>query len=250
MNTGHINQTDKDTPYSAFVTGGGGSIGRQVCKRLAEDGFQVIAADIAEPADLHGKFITQQLDVRNSASVEAAFDNAEQHGNLKALAICHGTIKYTDVEKAVDEDIWAITDINLLGVARILRAATRRLIDNGSIVIISSVVASMGRARGAFMYTATKAGVESLTRTYAVALGMRGVRVNAVAPGFLSVPMGGEGVRMRAEQGGDEALLPFSPMGRLPTPKEVAEVVAFLCSSRASGISGAVIPVDAGQRAL
>jgi 3-oxoacyl-[acyl-carrier protein] reductase len=235
----------------ALVTGGTGNIGRLICERLAEDGFRVVVADIGEAPDLPAEFIRQRLDVRDAPSVEAAFENAARHGKLKAVVICHGTIRFTDIETATEEDMMCVADVNLLGVARVCRAAARWVVDNGAIVNVSSVVASMGRARGAFMYSATKAGVESITRTYAVGLGKRGVRVNAVAPGFLSQPMStGEGVRMRAEQGGMEKLLQNSPMGRLATPKEVAEVVAFLCSARASGVSGVVIPVDAGQRAL
>jgi 3-oxoacyl-[acyl-carrier protein] reductase len=245
-----VKETLKDAPDIALVTGGAGGIGREICKRLAEDGFRVVVADVGDAPDLPAEFIRQRLDVRDAASVEAAFENAAQHGKLKAVVISHGVIEFTDIETATEEDMTKITDVNLLGVARVCRAAAHWIVDNGAIVNISSVVASMGRARGAFVYCATKAGVEAITRSYAVGLGPRGVRVNAVAPGFLSQPMSGEGARMRAEQGGNEKLLPFSPMGRLATPKEVAEVVAFLCSEKASGISGAVIPVDAAQRAL
>jgi 3-oxoacyl-[acyl-carrier protein] reductase len=107
----------------------------------------------------------------------------------------------------------------------------------------------MGRTSSAFVYQATKAGVESITRSFAVGLASREIRVNCVAPGYLSEPMRGEGQVLRARQGGNEALKSFTPFGRLVTPNEVAEVVAFLCSSRASGISGVVLPVDGAQRA-
>jgi NAD(P)-dependent dehydrogenase (short-subunit alcohol dehydrogenase family) len=117
-------------------------------------------------------------------------------------------------------------------------------------VFLSSITASIGRAHGGFAYLATKGGIESLTRAFAVALGARGIRVNCVAPGFVSVPMQGDGAEARAKRGGSEALLPFTPLKRLVTPEEVGDAIAFLCSSRASGISGVIVPVDAGQKAF
>jgi len=139
--------------------------------------------------------------------------------------------------------------VNLEGVARLLALSGPRMADGAAVVTVSSVTASMGRTQAAAVYQASKAGVEALTRSYAIALAPRGVRVNCVAPGYLSQPMQGEGTVLRARQGGNATLTAMTPMGRLVTPEEVAEVIAFLCSSRASGISGVVLPVDGAQRA-
>src|SRR5690606_5771392 len=128
-------------------------------------------------------------------------------------------------------------------------AAAPRIAERGAMVNFSSVTAAMGRTRNAFAYQATKAGVEAMTRSFAMELAPREIRVNCIQPGYLSEPMRGAGATARARQGGNAALERLTPFGRLVTPAEVAEVAAFLCSRRASGISGAVIPVDGGQRA-
>ncbi len=91
--------------------------------------------------------------------------------------------------------------------------------------------------------------MESLTRAFAVDLGKRQVRVNCVAPGFVSVPMRGEGAAQRAKQS-DDTILAFTPLKRMATPEEVANVIGFLCSDLASGVTGAVVPVDCGQHAF
>ena len=144
----------------------------------------------------------------------------------------------------------SIIAVNLEGVANVLQVASTHVADDGAVVSISSIVANLGRAKGAFVYASTKAGLEALTRCFAVALGPKGIRVNAVAPGFLSEPMGGEGSNLRSHQGGDDPLIASTPIGRLVTPAQVAEVIGFLCSSAATGITGTVIPVDNGQAAL
>jgi NAD(P)-dependent dehydrogenase (short-subunit alcohol dehydrogenase family) len=233
----------------AIVTGAAGGLGRAICARLAADGLTIAAADVITPED-PGNYAWLELDVRSTESIEAAVRAASELGRLRAVVNSHGILHFTDPADFSDDVMRAIIDVNLEGVARMCSIASRYLQADGSIVSLSSVVAGMGRAKGAFVYGATKAGIESLTRYFAVAFGPKGIRVNAVAPGFVTLPMSGDGAKMRAVQGGDEAVLQFSPMGRLVTPEEIANAVAFLSSPQASGISGAVIPVDVGQRAL
>jgi 3-oxoacyl-[acyl-carrier protein] reductase len=237
-------------PRVALVTGAAGSIGRATCEALLEDGFAVLAADLAEPSDEREGMTWQRLDVTDVESLNAAFDVAAGLGDLTAVVNSHGILRHTKPEEPAGEAMRQIIAVNLEGVANVLQAASTRLGEGDSIVSLSSIVARIGRAKGAFVYAATKAGLESLTRSFAVALGPQGVRVNAVAPGFVSEPMAGEGSDMREVQGGDDPLIAATPMARLVTPAEIAEGIRFLCSDRASGISGVVLPVDNAQSAV
>ena len=235
----------------ALVTGAAGNIGRQVCVCLARDGYRIVAADYApDPGDLPPGCSYAHLDVRDEVSIRAAFDTAASMGPVTAVVAAHGILAISRVDDATKDDLQPITDVNLLGVALLCVEAGRRMGPGGAIVNVSSVVATMGRrGAGAFMYTAIKAGVEALTRSFAVGLGPKGIRVNAVAPGFLTTPMSGLGAEARAKLSSMDEMLIYSPLGRLATPGEVAEAISFLCSPRASGISGVVLPVDVGQRA-
>jgi 3-oxoacyl-[acyl-carrier protein] reductase len=236
-------------PDVALVTGAAGKIGTATCRVLAAEGFSILAADVVAPDD-PGDYQWQTLDVTDPVSVGSAFDAAAELGTVKAVVNSHGILRFTDPAGTADEVMRSIVAVNMEGVANVLQAAATRLGEGGSVVSLSSIASSVGRAKGAFVYAATKAALESMTRSYAVALGPNGVRVNAVAPGFVSEPMAGEGSELRAKQGGDDPLIAATPLGRLVTPEEVAEAIGFLCSDRASGVSGAVIPVDNAQRAV
>lgn len=234
----------------AVVTGALGNIGRPVCERLAAQGCHVFACDAgAPPADLPAGCHFRQLDVCDEVALRRVLDEAAAAGPLNTVVIAHGIFAMSWIDRASKADLQPITEINLLAVAQLCVEAGKRLRPGGSIVTLSSVVATMGRrADGGFMYTAIKAGVESLTRNFAVALGPKGIRVNAVAPGFLSTPMAGVGQEARRTSKPEELKL-YSPLGRLATPEEVANAILFLCSDAASGISGVVLPVDVGHRA-
>lgn len=234
----------------AVVTGASGNIGRPVCERLAAQGWQVFACDVGEPpADLPPGCSFRQLDVCDEVVLRRVLDEAAAAGLFHTVVIAHGIFAMSWIDRASKADLQPITEINLLAVAQLCVEAGKRLQPGGSIVTLSSVVATLGRrANGGFMYTAIKAGVESLTRNFAVGLGPKGIRVNAVAPGFLSTPMAGVGQEARQTSKPEELKL-YSPLGRLATPEEVANAILFLCSDAASGISGVVLPVDVGHRA-
>jgi NAD(P)-dependent dehydrogenase (short-subunit alcohol dehydrogenase family) len=237
-------------PDVAIVTGGAGSIGRATGARLAQDGFTVLLADINEPVESIPGCLAARLDVRSAESIAELFRYAATLGTVSAVVNTHGILHETPVDTFNEEQIESIIAINLTGTARMAHAAGEHLANDGSLIFVSSVTASIGRAHGGYAYLATKGGIESLTRAFAVALGERGIRVNCVAPGFVSVPMQGTGADSREKRGGTAALLPFTPLKRLVTPAEVADAIGFLCSRQASGITGVVLPVDAGQRAF
>jgi 3-oxoacyl-[acyl-carrier protein] reductase len=234
----------------ALVTGATGNIGLPVCEQLAAQGYRVFACDVTPPAHaLPAGCDFRRLDVRDEAELMRVLDEASNAGALTSVIIAHGIFAMSWIDRTSKTDLQPIVEINLVSVAQLCVEAGKRLQPGGSIVTISSVVATMGRrADGGFMYTAIKAGVESLTRNFAVGLGPKGIRVNAVAPGFLSTPMAGAGNEARKTSRPDELKL-YSPLGRLATPEEVANAILFLCSDSASGISGVVLPVDVGHRA-
>jgi 3-oxoacyl-[acyl-carrier protein] reductase len=236
--------------YVAIVTGGTGSIGSATARRLAQDGYTVVLADLNEPKDAIAGSVFAKLDVRSAESVAELFRYSASLGTVKVVVNTHGILHETPVDTFNAEEIEAIVAINLTGTMRMAQAAGEHLADNGAMVFVSSVTASIGRAHGGYAYLATKGGIESLTRAFAVALGERGVRVNCVAPGFVSVPMQGTGAESREKRGGTAGLMPFTPLKRLVTPAEVGDAIGFLCSPQASGISGVILPVDAGQAAF
>ncbi len=234
----------------AIVTGGTGSIGSATAGRLVHDGYTVVVADVNEPNDPLPGCVFAKLDVRSADSVAELFRYAKTLGTLRVLVNTHGILHETPVDTFNAEEIEAIVAINLTGTMRMAQAAGEHLADNGAMVFVSSVTAAIGRAHGGYAYLATKGGIESLTRAFAVALGERGIRVNCVAPGFVSVPMQGTGADSREKRGGTAALLPFTPLKRLVTPAEVSDAIGYLCSPQASGITGVILPVDAGQAAF
>ncbi len=234
----------------AIVTGGTGSIGAATARRLVQDGFTVVLADVNEPKEPIAGCEFVKLDVRSADSVAEMFRYAATLGTLKVVVSTHGILHETPIDTFNTEQIEAIIAINLTGTARVAQLAGEKLADNGAMVFLSSITASIGRAHGGYAYLATKGGIESLTRAFAVALGERGIRVNCVAPGFVSVPMQGTGAESREKRGGTAGLMPFTPLKRLVTPAEVGDAIGYLCSPQASGISGVILPVDAGQAAF
>jgi NAD(P)-dependent dehydrogenase (short-subunit alcohol dehydrogenase family) len=152
----------------------------------------------------------------------------------------------TSLSTMVSSGVDDMLAVNLAGVIRVCRTAAPRLGPGSSIVNISSIAAAAGSAKGVSVYGATKAGVEGLTRALACELGPMGVRVNAIEPGFVRAPMADT---LLDRPGGEERLVRTVPLGRLAEPSELADVVEFLCSPRASYVTGSIVVVDGGVRA-
>jgi 3-oxoacyl-[acyl-carrier protein] reductase len=225
----------------ALVTGGNRGIGSAIAKSLKAAGYTVIVSyrSGSAPAD----FESVQLDVTSTESVDAAFALIEEKWGTPEIVVCNaGITKDTLSMRMSDEDFADVIDANLTGAFRTARRATKGLLKlkRGRLIFIGSVVGLSGSA-GQVNYSASKAGLVGMARSFARELGSRGITSNVVAPGFVETDM----TATLDEKRRDE-IAKSVPLQRFCSPEEIADVVTFLASPQASYITGAVIPVDGG----
>jgi 3-oxoacyl-[acyl-carrier protein] reductase len=232
----------------ALVTGGARGIGEAISRELARAGARVAvgyrsgqeAAD-AVAADIAGTAI--QGDVGNPAEAQAVIERVEEElGDLDVLVNNAGVTRDTLIARMSDEDWEEVIETNLRGTFNTCRAVSRKMLRrrSGAIVNVTSVVGLHGNI-GQANYAASKAGIIGLTKALARELGTRGVRVNAVAPGYISTAL--TDVLSEEIRG---TILGNTPLGRLGEPVDVAAAVRFLCSDEAAFITGEVLLVDGG----
>jgi NAD(P)-dependent dehydrogenase (short-subunit alcohol dehydrogenase family) len=229
----------------ALVSGGTGGIGAAIGNALARCGAYVTVTgateaevDAARAADGFAAAAASVLDVRDTSAVAACVAALPQ---LDMLVNCAGIIRRGSEHDP--ETFMQVVDINLNGTMRLCAAARSRLSETrGSIVNTGSMYSFFGgpHAPG---YTASKGGVVQLTKALAVAYAAEGVRVNAIAPGWIATPLT-EIVRNDPQK--SAAILARTPLGRWGEPADVANVVVFLCSPAAAFVTGAIVPVDGG----
>lgn len=225
----------------ALVTGAGSGIGAAVARRLAAEGAEVIVADLSPEAvanELGAQAVV--LDVRHEAEVEFAM------GDLDVLVNCAGIGSTTNAPET-PLDVWEnVFAVNARGTFLCCKHAIPGMAarGGGSIVNIASVAGLIG-LRNRAAYSASKGAVISLTRALAVDHVADGIRVNAVAPGTVDSPW----VRRLVEDVGEslDALRARQPMGRLGTPEEIADAVAYLAA--AEFVTGSVMVIDGGLTA-
>jgi 3-oxoacyl-[acyl-carrier protein] reductase len=231
------------TDRTAVVVGGASGIGKAVAQALAADGCRVIVADRntdgarAVAADLGDPHTAATVEVTDEDAVRTLFEQAD------ALDVVVNTAGYSGVglitELAV-EDFRSVVDVCLTGAFLVIKHAAPRLRDGGALVSISSL---NGRQPAAAMsaYCAAKAGLSMLTQVAALELAPRGIRVNAVAPGFVHTPLTEPATQI---PGVLDEYLENTPLGRAGTPEEIAEAVVFLC--KAPWLTGEVLDLNGG----
>lgn len=224
-----------------LVTGGNRGIGLAIAEEFKAHGYQVVVSHRSGvgPAGFDGVL----MDVTNSESVDSAIKEIdEKFGGVDILVANAGITKDGLVMRMSDEDFLSVVDTNLTGAFRVARAVTRGMMKkkSGRIIFVGSVVGLLGSA-GQVNYAATKSGLVGMARSFARELGSRGITANVVAPGFVDTDMTAVLDEKRKEE-----IISAVPLQRFCTPKEIAGVVEFLASPKASYITGAVIPVDGG----
>jgi 3-oxoacyl-[acyl-carrier protein] reductase len=239
----------------AFITGGARGIGWATAEEFVRQGWCVTIADIdggqAESraeAD-HEILFALQLDVTDRAAVDKAFSaSLARWGKLDTLVNNAGIQRLGPLATLPVETWSAVLDVNLNGSFNCLQAAAKHMLaaGAGAIVNLASIAAVRG-APGRAPYAASKAAIVSLTRTAAVEWAARGIRVNAVAPGYVETDMIAEFVATgRLDL---SPALARTPAGRLAQPAEIAKAICFLASPEASYITGQVLFVDGGFEA-
>lgn len=238
---------------SVIVTGGASGIGLASVERCLEEGADVVISDIAasdgeaRAAELDrqhpGRCLFIAADVTDTQQVDRLFEQTvAEYGRVDAVFSNAGIGGITPSDEVSDEEYLRIIDINLNGVFRVARAALRVMYPqgSGSIVNCASILGVFGQSQTA-AYTAAKGGVVNLTRTLAIEAAPKGVRVNAIGPGYIDTPLLAE-LDDELLQG----LISLHPLGRLGRSVEVANAFVFLASDESSFVTGAHLMVDGG----
>lgn len=238
---------------NVFITGSGQGIGKQIALAMAKEGANVAVSDVnienagaaaQEIRSLGRKSIAIKLDVSKQNEVIAAFETFKnKFGVLDILINNAGITKDTLVIRMKDDDWDAVINVNLKGTFLCSREAIKLMVkqQSGNIISISSVVAFTGNP-GQVNYSASKAGIVGLTKTIAKEYASRGIKANAVAPGFIQTAMT-EAIPEKIR----EEMKKSIPLGYFGAPEDVANAVIFLASSDADYITGQVLHINGGM---
>jgi NAD(P)-dependent dehydrogenase (short-subunit alcohol dehydrogenase family) len=234
-------------PYSGrrvLVTGGTSGIGRAIAEAFAAEGAEVTVSGLTESEvescrEANGRLAVECLDVTDQAAVDRVVGQLER---LDVLVNAAGMILRGGLEFEL-EGFQRVIDTNLVGAMRTCLACRDLLADGGgSIVNLASMLSTFGSGF-APAYSASKGGVVQLTRSLAIAWASQGIRVNAIAPGWIQTALTRE---LLDDPSRSAAIVARTPLGRWGRPEDVAGAALFLCSPAAAFITGVVLPVDGG----
>lgn len=240
-----------------LVTGGGNGIGRAIGRRFVEDGGTVVLADIdgdgavAAAAELRasgGRATGVKCDVAKGQDVTALFRQIDaEHGKLDVVINNAGVTQRSEFRHLTDADWERVRDVNLDGVVRIARDSFELMRKSGraSLVNVSSIMGHRG-LRQLAAYSATKGAVTALTKAIAIEYAAFGIRVNAIAPGFIETAMT---KRVLSVPQINKALIERTALKRFGTAEDIAGAALFLASDDSAYVTGAEIAVDGGMSA-
>jgi len=236
----------------SIITGGGQGIGEATALKFAAEGSRVAVCDINQDAidqtvakivDGGGEAVGFHVDVTRKESIQKMVDAVvAKWGRIDVLVNNAGIVQDAQFKKMTDEQWERVIDVNLKGVYNCTKAVVDIMLaqNSGCILNASSIVGIYGNF-GQTNYAATKFGVIGMVKTWARELGRKGIRANAICPGFVATPilksMPEKVIKMMEDR---------VPLGRLAEPEEIANTYAFLASDEASYINGAVIEVSGG----
>jgi NAD(P)-dependent dehydrogenase (short-subunit alcohol dehydrogenase family) len=243
----------------ALVVGGGSGMGRAGAAAMASEGAQVVVSDIsleranAVASSIGDAAAAMHIDVTRPELVQRVVrDTVERFGRVDALYHCAADVQLVNTQDKrlteLEDDIWdRVIDIHLTGTFHVLKHVGRQMLAqrSGSIIVSSTVDALVG-CPGLDSYTAAKGGVTSIIRSFAAGVGRDGVRVNAIAPSFVST----ESQRVWLDDERARATIQSLHILPVPTPEQIAPFVVYLASDESVAVTGTVFPIDAGYMAF
>jgi NAD(P)-dependent dehydrogenase (short-subunit alcohol dehydrogenase family) len=237
----------------AIVTGGGSGIGLAIAEKFTQSGIQTVIVGRDEQklknakAQLGENCHPMTCDMSNLSSIPALIENViAKFGQIDILVNNAGINMKKDFTEVTDEDFQKVITTNLCSVFTISRETVKEMLKKkkGSIINISSMAAQYGLPR-VIAYSASKTAIDGMTRAMAVELSPKGIRINAIAPGFIETDMTATALNTDPER--KQKVFARTPMGYMGKPADIGDAALFLASDESKYITGVVLPVDGGN---